>query len=680
MGQNQSSSDVGNTSAPRTEGNGKIPVEYNESSAMQQYGTVTVKISWLGNNRRQQDRQNNHLVTGRGALFHGSSCNPANLIQAIEAANTYRPKDIALADSRAHQLFVIYSGGWHVIPSLEIFSRHSGTCIVIGDRKSQGKPYPMKLGDCFRLGSVGLVVSEMKTADGIERRLDTKHLQYLREEALAFDTEQEEACLAAMEGDDTDGEAGDEKSPVKLPASDRFVCYMCYESHDIPADQLVAPCDCKGDTRYLHVQCLQKWYQSSVCGPRAQVIRTTGNGAPACKICGAAYKTAFRNSSGRRVNLLEVDSNGPYLSMVVVTKHDTSPGLFNTKFRLNFGNNVNAAVEAPEPVGALTVGRSSTCNMILDYRTVSTMHAKLFCVNNEFFIQDSRSSNGTMAYIQAPVPLLFSKPIRIRMGRSTLHVQARRNWMASVRNCFMPIRQHSSQNSPASPQALFDIMSNSTLSGPTHTGGSVYRRRDVSPTGDLASPEAAVEGAPSLLAVPGAAGAVGPVLDDSPEMRALRPSLSHGSPSLASPPPSVMMTRQSMSEDNSNILDGLKRLSYEQKGMLGQLEMVSKTFLSDGKEEHKNDVVCDYKADSKEEDLDKKLPATFVTAQDEKVSDVPIGSSKTMDEDDNDRQESCMVKGDSTCTFAVGDLKEDKAGDSSSQSTTHVAELKKWEE
>ena len=38
------------------------------------------------------------------------------------------------------------------------------------------------------------------------------------------------------------------------------------------------------DTRYLHVQCLQKWYHSSVCGPAARVIRTTGNGAPACKV------------------------------------------------------------------------------------------------------------------------------------------------------------------------------------------------------------------------------------------------------------------------------------------------------------------------------------------------------------------------------------------------------------
>ena len=37
-----------------------------------------------------------------------------------------------------------------------------------------------------------------------------------------------------------------------------------------------------------------------------KVIRTTGNGAPACKICGAAYKTAFRRADGRKANLLEV--------------------------------------------------------------------------------------------------------------------------------------------------------------------------------------------------------------------------------------------------------------------------------------------------------------------------------------------------------------------------------------
>jgi hypothetical protein len=35
-------------------------------------------------------------------------------------------------------------------------------------------------------------------------------------------------------------------------------------------------------------------------------------------------------------SILEIDKPGPYLCLVVVTKHDTNPGLFNTKFRLNF--------------------------------------------------------------------------------------------------------------------------------------------------------------------------------------------------------------------------------------------------------------------------------------------------------------------------------------------------------
>lgn len=48
-------------------------------------------------------------------------------------------------------------------------------------------PYKVKLGDCFRLGSVGVVVSEMRIKDGEEQRLDSKTLQYLKDEALTLE-------------------------------------------------------------------------------------------------------------------------------------------------------------------------------------------------------------------------------------------------------------------------------------------------------------------------------------------------------------------------------------------------------------------------------------------------------------------------------------------------------------
>jgi hypothetical protein len=39
-------------------------------------------------------------------------------------------------------------------------------------------------------------------------------------------------------------------------------------------------------------------------------LQRTGNGAPACKICGTAYKTAFRKPDGRTANLLEMETAG----------------------------------------------------------------------------------------------------------------------------------------------------------------------------------------------------------------------------------------------------------------------------------------------------------------------------------------------------------------------------------
>jgi len=53
------------------------------------------------------------------------------------------------------QLLIVHANGWHAIPAPETFSRHSGTCIILGDRNNTGLPFPVKLGDCFRLGRYG---------------------------------------------------------------------------------------------------------------------------------------------------------------------------------------------------------------------------------------------------------------------------------------------------------------------------------------------------------------------------------------------------------------------------------------------------------------------------------------------------------------------------------------------
>lgn len=86
-----------------------------------------------------------------------------------------------------------------------------------------------------------------------------------------------------------------------------------------------------------------------------------------------------------------MENDGPYLSLVVVTHHDTNPGLFNTKFRLNFGRrpNVNSN-STDDELNNIIIGRSSSCAMILDYRTVSTVHAKIsYQVSNIYILCQS---------------------------------------------------------------------------------------------------------------------------------------------------------------------------------------------------------------------------------------------------------------------------------------------------
>mmetsp|Transcript_7584 Transcript_7584/g.15258 ORF Transcript_7584/g.15258 Transcript_7584/m.15258 type:complete len:476 (+) Transcript_7584:870-2297(+) len=75
-----------------------------------------------------------------------------------------------LSDTRACQLLVTTHGGsYYAVPSPEAFSRHSGTCRLLGDRKHPLAPHVLAVGDFLRVGSVGVVVIE--THDGTENRI-----------------------------------------------------------------------------------------------------------------------------------------------------------------------------------------------------------------------------------------------------------------------------------------------------------------------------------------------------------------------------------------------------------------------------------------------------------------------------------------------------------------------------
>jgi hypothetical protein len=114
------------------------------------------------------------LLCLQGVIIQGS--NRSRNANTIDLGSEYamhigrKLQRYELSDTRACQLLVTtHAKSFWVVPAPEAFSRHSGTCRLLGDRKHPPAPHTLQVGDFLRVGSVGVVVIE--THDGVENRV-----------------------------------------------------------------------------------------------------------------------------------------------------------------------------------------------------------------------------------------------------------------------------------------------------------------------------------------------------------------------------------------------------------------------------------------------------------------------------------------------------------------------------
>jgi hypothetical protein len=110
----------------------------------------------------------------------------ADIAAQYEAAVNRKLKVLPITDSRASQLLVLPDKAaecWWVVPAKEPFTRHSGSCLILGDRRCNSGMQPIQVGDFLRLGSVGLLVIE--SHDGVNHSVLTESEAW----ALASDRE-----------------------------------------------------------------------------------------------------------------------------------------------------------------------------------------------------------------------------------------------------------------------------------------------------------------------------------------------------------------------------------------------------------------------------------------------------------------------------------------------------------
>ena len=200
------------------------------------------------------------------------------------------------------------------------------------------------------------------------------------------------------------------------------VCYMCFDDSDTEDNPLITPCKCRGDTRYVHVNCLRKWHTAEADN---QICFLSSVDAT-CSVCKSTFKSDFKLKDGRLIKLFKSSLEPPYVSLLVATKHEMAQRLFNTRFQLSFSTLLKP--DGRNATRPLLLGRSSGSDMVLDYRTVSARHATIRFKNGEFIFTDAGSSNGSYLYLRRPVELTASQPVQFRLGRSMISMKVVNKW------------------------------------------------------------------------------------------------------------------------------------------------------------------------------------------------------------------------------------------------------------
>ena len=201
----------------------------------------------------------------------------------------------------------------------------------------------------------------------------------------------------------------------------------CFSDDDLFINPLVSPGGCKVDTKWIHMECLRKWHKT---GNESDICSVTSVMA-SCSVCKSSYKSSVPLPDGSSANIFNSTLPPPYVSFLVVTKHEMAKQLFNTRFQLSF-----ATVMKPDGKNSnrdLSIGRSSTSDMVLDYRTVSAHHAQVRFHDGQFQFVDAQSSNGSFLYLRKPVQLDVNTTTNLRLGRSLLSLKVTRNkWRSQL--------------------------------------------------------------------------------------------------------------------------------------------------------------------------------------------------------------------------------------------------------
>lgn len=265
----------------------------------------------------------------------------------------------------------------------------SSLWLVIKSLKSKlGNGLRLREGDWVKLGRVRLKVQKISLASHLNPNEAQKlFLQNFTNEAEFKSTDENK-----------------ENSP----------CRICLSETETAEDPLICPCNCAGTMKYVHLNCLKEWIKSKVSSRVTDKGMTVYFKDLSCELCSVSLPT-FILHKGMQISLINITF--PNKSFIVLEEYKPDNSLRHGLHLVSL-----------EPGQSGVIGRGHESDIKISDISVSRRHCLIKLMENEFFLEDSKSKFGTLTKLNGQLVLRYNSELTIQVNRTVFHFMYKEPW------------------------------------------------------------------------------------------------------------------------------------------------------------------------------------------------------------------------------------------------------------
>ena len=219
--------------------------------------------------------------------------------------------------------------------------------------------------------------------------------------------------LAANEEEGSEEEEGAGAAPCRVCLSDKT-------SADNP---MLAPCNCAGTMRLIHLNCLQHWLRSRLTTKASANVVSFAWKSLDCELCKKSFPSRV-TIEGKVIDLMDIPKpEGRYFILEGLSKDRNSPKSLH--------------VVSMNNKSELKMGRGHESEIRISDISASRCHASVRLSGGKFYLDDENSKFGTLVQVKRPLSLELLEEMTVQVGRTVMALTLKRPWRL-IPACFRP--------------------------------------------------------------------------------------------------------------------------------------------------------------------------------------------------------------------------------------------------